>query len=431
MDFAVRSDRSAGVELSAGLSIGTASSRPADPIAAGVAADFQAQAQALTMRDPAAFAAILDQAFGGKLDAATSRTLTDLARAGELPVPADIRFVGSDVLGGALGAYSADGGGTIYLDDSLRADPAALAAVVAQEIGHHLDAALGGPDTPGDEGRLFAAGLAAGGPLAPQALAAAAAVNDRGTITVDGRAVNVEFALPAVLIWLGQGAAQTVPDAIIGTILAQLTGIPYTWVDRLVDFGLNLIPGAGQADTARKLGKIGEAIDSILDAARLAEKLPRGVVGQADALANNVRRSWGQFQEQVLDGDFTRAGTTWGALIGQIREIQVAGRIADTGGTLEAVGQTFRIAGGRREFDVIFRDGTQRVFAEVKTGNATTLNRGSSSFQRTLDNFIAQRDFAASQGASYRLYADDFSADMRTALRTAGIDAVPSATILR
>lgn len=393
--------------------------------------DYQARTQRLALDDPAAFGAILDQSFGGKLDEMSRAALIDAARAGELPAPVEIRFVGDDVLGGALGAYSAANGGTIYLNESLRNDSAALRAVFAQEMGHHLDVVLGGPDMAGDEGRVFAAGLEKGGVLSADELASASAVNDAGVIMVDGKPVDVEFAVPAILIWLGQGAVQTVPDAVIGAILQQLTGIPYTWVDKLIDFGLNLIPGVGQLDTAKKLAKIGEAIDSIIDAARLAERLPRGVVGQADAMANNVRRVWAQFQEQILAGDFNRAGTTWGSLIGHIREMQVAGKIADNGGTLESLGQTFRIAGGNREFDIIFSQGGQRIFAEVKTGGATQLNRGSDRFQRTLDNFIAQRDFAVSQGATYRLYADDFSADMLAALRATGIDAVQSATILR
>ncbi len=394
-------------------------------------ANFQARAADLATRDPQAFAAVLSQAFGSKLSPELQFELMRQAQDGFLPMPAELRFVDEATLSGALGAYSAVKGGTIYLNEQLRNDPAAMQAVLAQEIGHHLDTVLGGPDAAGDEGRVFAAGLERGGPLSEGELALAISLPDHGVITVGGRQVDVEFALPAVLVWLGQGAAQTVPDAVIGTILAQLTGIPYTWVDRLVDFGLNLIPGAGQLDTAKKLGKIGEAIDTIIDAARLGDRLPRGLVGRADGLINDIRRSWGQFQEQVLAGDFNRARATWGALIGKIRELQVAGRIADLGGTLVDINKTFPIPGGRREFDVIFQQGNATVFAEVKTGGATLLNRGSDRFQRTLDNFIAQRDFAVSQGAGYRLYADDFSNDMVRALREAGIDFVQSGTILR
>jgi hypothetical protein len=212
--------------------------------------DFQAQAQQLATRDPAAFAKLLDQSFGSKIDAGTRAQLTEMAKAGNLPTPAQVRFVGDDVLGGALGAYSAANGGTIFLNESLKNDPASLKAVMAQEMGHHLDAVIGGADTKGDEGRVFAAGLEKGGPLNASELAAASAVNDKGTIMVDGKPVQVEFALPAILIWLGQGAAQTAPDLLIGAILQQLTGVPYTLLDKAIDFGLNLIPGAGQLDTA-------------------------------------------------------------------------------------------------------------------------------------------------------------------------------------
>lgn len=393
--------------------------------------EFQTQAQQLATRDPAAFAKLLDQSFGTKLDANTRAQLTEMAKAGQLPTPAQMRFVGDDVLGGALGAYSAANGGTIFLNESLKNDPASLKAVMAQEMGHHLDAVIGGPDTKGDEGRVFASGLEKGGPLSASELATASAVNDKGTIMVDGKPVQVEFALPAILIWLGQGAAQTVPDALIGTILAQLTGVPYGWLDRAIDFGLNLIPGVGQLDTAKKLAKVGEAIDKIIDTARLAEKLPRGLVGRADAAANAIRTTWGQFQDQVLSGNITQAGTTWGKLIGQIREVQVVGKIADRGAVIEDIGKKFKVPGGNREFDVIFREGSEKVFGEVKTGGVMTLGRGSDRFQRTVDNFVAQRDFAASQGAGFRVYADDISADMRQALESRGIGVILNGDLLR
>jgi hypothetical protein len=90
--------------------------------------EFQTQAQQLATRDPAAFAKLLDQSFGTKLDANTRAQLTEMAKAGQLPTPAQVRFVGDDVLGGALGAYSAANGGTIFLNESLKNDPASLKA---------------------------------------------------------------------------------------------------------------------------------------------------------------------------------------------------------------------------------------------------------------------------------------------------------------
>lgn len=398
---------------------------------AAAAGAFRDDAQRLATEQPAVFAAILRQTYGDKLSPGDAADLTQRVAAGDIPMPASVRFVDSGTLNGALGAYSAEGGGTVFLDAKLASDPATLAQVLAQEIGHHLDAHLGGPDTAGDEGRAFAMALGKGAPLSPNELAAAHAVPDTGTIRVDGKEVAVEFALPAILIWLGQGAVQTVPDALIGAILQQLTGVPYTWVDKLVDFGMNLIPGAGQLDTAKKLAKVGEAIDKIVDAARLADKLPKGLVGRADALTRRIGEDWAAFQKQVGEGDFSRAATTWGALIGKIREMQVASKVVDNGATLVDIGKKIKVPGGNVEIDLIFEQGGRKFFGEVKTGSDVMLREGSDKFQKTVDKFIQKRDLAQAEGAGFRVFADDISPDMARALKDAGIDVVRNGDLLR
>lgn len=171
---------------------------------------------------------------------------------------------------------------------------------------------------------------------------------------------------------------------------------------------------------------------------RSAVSLP-GRTGYADpALASSIPpRSSERLAKRLTPSSMLhgwasgRHAGLWAALIGKIRELQIASGIADRGGTLVDIDKTFPIPGGRREFDVIFQQGGATAFAEVKTGGATLLNRGSDRCQRTLDNFVAQRDFAVSQGASYRLYADEFSSDMQSALRAAGIQFAQSGTILR
>lgn len=412
-------------------------SAPPPPLAtdrgdAAAAVDaFRDDARGLATAQPAVFSAILRQTFGDKLSPGAADDLTRMVAAGDLPMPATVRFVDDATLNGALGAYAAEGGGTIFLNASLRSDPATLRDVLAQEMGHHLDAHLGGPDMAGDEGRAFAMALAKGAPLSSAELAAAHAVPDTGVIRVDGRDVAVEFALPAVLIWLGQGAVQTVPDALIGAILQQLTGVPYTWVDKLVDFGLNLIPGAGQLDTAKKLAKVGEAIDRIVDAARLTEKLPRGLVGRADALTRRIGDDWAAFQKQVGAGDFSKAATTWGALIGKIREMQVASKVVDNGATLQDIGKKIKVPGGNVEIDLIFQQGGRKFFGEVKTGSDVMLREGSDKFQKTVDKFIQKRDLARADGAGFRVFADDISPDMARALKEAGIDVVRNGDLLR
>ena len=404
-----------------------------DPeIAEGVEA-FLDRAQDLATDQPETFARILGQAYGDKLSPQAAADLTRAAANRDLPLPAEIRFVDPAVLQGADGAYSASDGGTVFLSEALRDNPARLSAVLAQEIGHHFDAVLGGADAAGDEGRAFAMGLDKGAPLEAGELALARAITDRGTITVDGQELEVEFAIPAVIIWLGEGAAQTAPDVLIGEILEQLTGVPYGFGDAALDFLLNLIPGAGEAATLKKIAKLSDAIDTIIDGARLADRLPAGVVGKADAMARGIREAFDNFIDAFKGGNLDRAASHWGELIGKVREMQVAGRIADTGGELVDVNRTIRLAnGGTREFDVLFREGGALMVAEVKTGARMMDRAGSSSFQRTVDNFVAARDAAADQlGAGYRVFVDDISDDMLEALQSRGIEVIRNGEFLR
>ncbi len=395
--------------------------------------EFQVQAQQLATREPAAFAKLLDQSFGTKLDAGTRAQLTEMAKAGNLPPPAQVRFVGDDVLGGALGAYSAANGGTIFLSESLKNDPASLKAVMAQEMGHHLDAVIGGPDTKGDEGRVFAAGLEKGGPLSASELANASAVNDKGTIMVDGKAVQVEFALPAVLIWLGQGAAQTVPDALIGTILQQLTGVPYTLLDKAIDFGLNLIPGAGQLDTAKKLAKIGEAIDKIIDTARLVDKLPKGSRTAAEGAMLRIQRNWGEFQDKLAKGDVNGAASAWGSMIGYLREVQIASKIADKGGTLLGYGSKVKLTDGRKvDIDVSWMENGKKFFGEVKSGNDVSVTRNAGDkFTKQLNKFLEKLEAAKQHGAELVVFSDNLSADLANELASRGVRVVENGNFLK
>src|SRR5262249_41007530 len=99
-------------------------------------------------------------------------------------------------LGGANGAYNAQEG-VVYINrDVAASDPAKAAQTFVEEAGHHLDAKLNTSDTQGDEGEMFRRVLS-GEQLSAQQLAAIRNENDKGTITVDGKKVEVEF-------WFGE-----------------------------------------------------------------------------------------------------------------------------------------------------------------------------------------------------------------------------------
>ena len=105
-----------------------------------------------------------------------------------------------DDLHGARGAYD-QASDTIYLSRDFVADshgaPAAVTAVLVEEIGHAIDARVHSVDAPGDEGAIFA-DFVLGHPPSAAELAALKAENDHGTISVHGKTVAVEFAAPVV-----------------------------------------------------------------------------------------------------------------------------------------------------------------------------------------------------------------------------------------
>jgi len=160
-------------------------------------AQLQQRMATLAKESPEALGAILDQAYGGKLDPARKQELIEQAKSGTLPLPKTIRFVDPGTLKGANAAYSPKGGGTVYLNRDLLRDPKALQRALTEEVGHHLDQTLGGKDARGDEGEIFMRGLEAGGPIDAGALRTARADRDTGTVTIDGQKVPVEFQKPA------------------------------------------------------------------------------------------------------------------------------------------------------------------------------------------------------------------------------------------
>ena len=108
-------------------------------------------------------------------------------------MPSNIQFVEAGSLGsGALGAYDASNGGSLYLDRSLLSDPAKLQSVFNEEMGHHLDALLGGTDAAGDEGAVFSRTLEQG-QLSQTELTTLKSEDDHGVIQIGGRWVQVEF----------------------------------------------------------------------------------------------------------------------------------------------------------------------------------------------------------------------------------------------
>lgn len=129
--------------------------------------------------------------YGERYDESTVESLRMRALKGDTSFLPKARFVSSESLGGNHAAYDASSG-TILLNENLKNNPSMLADYYAEEAGHHIDTFFGKGDAVGDEGELMRNALN-GTTLTEIEIAAIRAEDDRGTITVDGREIEVEF----------------------------------------------------------------------------------------------------------------------------------------------------------------------------------------------------------------------------------------------
>lgn len=146
--------------------------------------------------EDADFTAKIGQAFSGVGNADDAkRLIQDLIGSKNVP---GIKVLSASDMNGASGAFD-DLTNTIYLSREFLANnaiaPENVVPVFLEEIGHSLDSQLNPEDSPGDEGKIFAA-IALGKDLTPEELAILKAENDTGTITVNGKEISVELSAP-------------------------------------------------------------------------------------------------------------------------------------------------------------------------------------------------------------------------------------------
>ncbi|MEG4484552.1 hypothetical protein [Microcoleus sp. D2_18a_B4] len=140
------------------------------------------------------FAAKLNVAFGENWDAAAAKALAEGWFQGDFSDIPPVKVVSSAEIGGANGAFAATTD-TIYLSKEFLAgnagNPAAVADVLLEEIGHSVDSRLNVTDSPGDEGAIFAA-VVQGKELSEGELQGLKSEDDSGTVAIDGYQYLVE-----------------------------------------------------------------------------------------------------------------------------------------------------------------------------------------------------------------------------------------------
>lgn len=164
-------------------------------------------------KDEAQFHALMKQVYGDGYDRAKAEDFRQRALKGDYSWLPKIQFVDAAALGGANGAYDKESG-TVFLNKEL--DTATLAQTFVEEAGHHLDAQLNTVDAQGDEGELFRR-LLGGEKLSKAQIQEIRAENDKGTITVNGKTIEVEFWNPFKAIGKAiKGAVKAVGEAVSG-----------------------------------------------------------------------------------------------------------------------------------------------------------------------------------------------------------------------
>jgi hypothetical protein len=106
------------------------------------------------------FEAQLNIAFGTDWDPTVAETLRQHWAAGDFSDIPTLEVVPADVIGGASGAYEFVNGNIYLASEWLiqnSEDIDAIAALIAEEVGHHVDELINFSDAPGDEGAIFAA----------------------------------------------------------------------------------------------------------------------------------------------------------------------------------------------------------------------------------------------------------------------------------
>lgn len=325
----------------------SARSRAADPEQVKSAFKEEFAAKAANKQE---FDALMQQVYGDNYDKGMAEQFRQQALAGDFSFLPDVKFVDANTLQGNNGAYNAEDG-VVYINKDLAAsDPAKAAQTFVEEAGHHLDAKLNTVDTKGDEGEMFRRVLG-GEQLSQQQIAEIRSDDDHGTITVDGKQVQVEFWNPFKAIGDAAkavgGAIADGAKAVGGAIVtgAKAVGNAVVDVGKGIYNGVKDV-GAGIWGAAKDIGhglydmtagflmnlvqgNISEALDSVVrgfDRAvfQSTERFVSGVMDSMQSVTNGITDALGPIGKPlrwVTDRAFDIGHTALDTTIGIARDL--------------------------------------------------------------------------------------------------------------
>jgi len=242
----------------------------------------------------------MQQVFGDKYDKNLAEQYRKQALHGDFSFLPEVKFVDAATLQGGKGAYN-EAEGVVYINRDIAAsDPDLAAQVFVEEAGAHLDAKLNTVDTKGDEGEMFRRVLS-GEQLSAREIEAIRNDDDHGTITVDGKKVEVEFWFGSDIVDAVGDAAKAVGNAVkdvVGGAVDAVKEVGKGIVGAVEDVGKGLWEMTGGFVSNLIDGNIGEAFSSItrgLDHAvfQSTQRLVSGTLKGAQKALNGITDALG------------------------------------------------------------------------------------------------------------------------------------------
>ncbi len=285
---------------------------------------------ATAAKDPRGFHDLMQKVYGAGYDHEKAEGLRQKALAGDFSWLPPVKLLDSQTLHGANGAYDAKDGVVFINADLAAKDPKLAASTYVEEAGAHIDTLLNKSDTVGDEGEMFRR-LLSGEKLSAAQVKEIRSDDDRGTITVNGQQVAVEFWNPFSSIKKAvkgvgsaiKSAASHVKNAVkdFGHAIKE-TGSKF--MDRMMNAGSTLFSGFGKMTFgfAKNLftGHVGDAFKSFfkgLDDSFLQfpKQLVRGAIDSVHDAANAVTQllpgAIGSFTRTILGKGFDFVGSAF------------------------------------------------------------------------------------------------------------------------
>ncbi len=230
--------------------------------------------------------------YGEGYDSAKAEEYRQKALGGDYDWLPPIRFAKSEEIGGTNGCYSAEVG-VVYINEQLKNDPQLAARTYVEEAGHHLDTKLNRSDAAGDEGEMFRR-IMSGEQLSKSQIAEIKNDNDHGTVTINGKTMDVEFWDPFKAIG---DAASAVGNAVNGA--AKAVGNAVTGAAKAVGNAVSTAAKAVGNAVSDAAKAVGEAAKGIADG---AVEVGKGIFGGITLFGEGIFEGLGGFFTNLSDG---------------------------------------------------------------------------------------------------------------------------------